>query len=46
MHRSESSAQSTLKVVALMEAAKGFIVFGAGFGLLSLLHRDARRIAE
>ena len=46
MHRSESSAHRTLKVVALMEAAKGFIVFGAGFGLLSLLHRDARRIAE
>ena len=29
-----------------MEAIKGFIVFGAGFGLLSLLHRDVRRIAE
>lgn len=29
-----------------MEAVKGFIVFGAGFGLLTLLHRDVRRIAE
>jgi len=29
-----------------MEAVKGGIVFGAGFGLLSLLHRDVRRIAE
>jgi uncharacterized membrane protein (DUF2068 family) len=29
-----------------MEAIKGLIVFGAGFGLLSLLHRDVRRIAE
>ncbi len=43
---SESSAHRTLKVVALMEAVKGFIVFGAGFGFLSLLHRDVRRIAE
>ena len=29
-----------------MEGIKGFIVFGAGFGLLALLHRDVRRIAE
>ncbi len=36
----------TLKAVALMEAVKGFIVFGAGFGMLVLLHRDVRRIAE
>ena len=41
-----SSANRTLKVVALMEAVKGFIVFGAGFGLLALLHRDVRHIAE
>ncbi|MEP7101492.1 MAG: DUF2127 domain-containing protein [Burkholderiales bacterium] len=41
-----SSAHRTLKLVALMEAIKGFIVFGAGFGLLALLHRDVRRIAE
>ena len=29
-----------------MEAVKGVIVFGAGFGLLTLLHRDVRHIAE
>ena len=42
----ESASRRTLKLVALMEAAKGAIVFGAGFGLLALLHRDVRRIAE
>ena len=35
-----------LRVVALFEAVKGVIVIGAGFGLLTLLHRDVRRIAE
>lgn len=35
-----------LRAVALMEAVKGLIVFAAGFGLLALLHRDVRRIAE
>ena len=34
-----------LRVIALMEAVKGFIVFGAGFGMLSLLHRDVRQVA-
>jgi uncharacterized membrane protein (DUF2068 family) len=28
-----------------MEALKGFIVIGGGFGLLSLLHRDVRQVA-
>lgn len=42
----ESSTHRTLKLVALMEAAKGGIVFGAGFGLLALLHRDVRQVAE
>lgn len=41
-----ASPHRTLKLVALMEAAKGSIVFGAGFGLLALLHRDVRHIAE
>lgn len=41
-----SSSRRTLKLVALMEAVKGFIVFGAGFGLLALLHRDVRHVAE
>jgi len=40
------SYQRTLRLVALMEAVKGGIVFGAGFGLLALLHRDVRRAAE
>ena len=37
---------AALRAVALMEALKGLIVFGAGFGLLALLHHDVRRIAE
>ena len=37
---------NALRAVALMEAAKGLIVFGAGFGLLTLLHRDVRHVAE
>lgn len=40
------TSERALKVVALMEAVKGGIVFGAGFGLLALLHRDVRHIAE
>ncbi len=34
-----------LRLVALLEAVKGAIVIGAGFGMLTLLHRDVRRIA-
>jgi len=41
-----SSPHRTLQLVALMEAVKGVIVFGAGFGVLTLLHRDVRHIAE
>ena len=40
------AAHRTLKLVAVMEAVKGLIVFGAGFGLLTLLHRDVRHVAE
>lgn len=43
---SENSSHRTLQIVALMEAVKGLIVFGAGFGLLTLLHRDVRHVAE
>jgi uncharacterized membrane protein (DUF2068 family) len=43
---SEPAPKSALRAVALMEALKGLIVFGAGFGLLALLHRDVRRVAE
>lgn len=35
-----------MQAVAVMEAVKGVIVIGAGFGLLGLLHRDVRHIAE
>ncbi len=42
----EPSSRRALRLVALMEAVKGFIVFGAGFGMLALLHRDVRHIAE
>jgi len=35
-----------LRAVALFEAVKGLIVFGAGFGLLALVHHDVRRVAE
>lgn len=34
-----------MHLVALMEAVKGFIVLGAGFGLLTLLHHDVAHIA-
>jgi uncharacterized membrane protein (DUF2068 family) len=34
-----------MQLVAVMEAVKGFIVLGAGFGLLTLLHRDVAHIA-
>ena len=44
--RLANSSHRALQIVALMEAVKGFIVFGAGFGMLALLHRDVRRIAE
>ena len=35
-----------MRVVAVFEAAKGAIVLLAGFGLLSLIHQDAQRLAE
>ncbi len=36
----------SVRAVALLEAAKGTLVILAGFGALSLIHRDARRFAE
>jgi len=35
-----------MRAVAMMEALKGVVVFGAGFGLLALLHHDVRHVAE
>ncbi len=34
-----------VRVVALFELLKGVVVIGAGFGLLTLLHRDVRQLA-
>ena len=36
----------TVRAVALFEATKGVLALLAGSGALSLLHHDARRIAE
>jgi uncharacterized membrane protein (DUF2068 family) len=35
-----------VRAVAVFEAAKGLLVLIAGFGLLSLVHRDAQQTAE
>ena len=35
-----------VRAVAVFEAAKGLLVLVAGFGLLSLVHRDAQHAAE
>lgn len=35
-----------VRSVAIFEGAKGLIVLVAGFGLLSLIHRDAELVAE
>jgi len=35
-----------LRIVALLEGAKGVLVLVAGFGLLSLIHQDVQRIGE
>ena len=45
-HVPTTSTRRALQAVAVMEAVKGFVVFGAGFGLLALLHHDVRHIAE
>ena len=43
-----STAQGVagVRAVALFEASKGLLVLVAGFGLLSLVHRDAQHAAE
>lgn len=43
---SPMKTSGSVRAVALLEAAKGTLVFLAGFGALSLVHRDAQRIAE
>ena len=37
--------QESIRAIAVFEAVKGVFVLAAGFGLLSLLHKDAHRIA-
>ena len=37
---------TSTRAVALFEAAKGIVVLLAGFGALSLIHRDIQRAAE
>lgn len=43
--QSHSSASGNLRAVALLEASKGGLTVLAGFGLLTLLHRDVESIA-
>jgi uncharacterized membrane protein (DUF2068 family) len=35
-----------IRLVALLEAAKGAVVIIAGFGLMALIHRDVQAVAE
>jgi len=37
--------KESIRAIAVFEAVKGVFVLAAGFGLLSLLHKDAHRIA-
>jgi len=43
---SSSTSRSVVRTVALFEAAKGVLVLLAGFGCLTMLHRDAGELAE
>ena len=43
--RKLSARAEALRAIGAFEALKGVVVIVAGFGLLSLLHRDVRRIA-
>ena len=40
-----AAVRKSLRAVAIIEALKGILVLGVGFGLLSFLHRDGRAIA-
>jgi len=42
----EDATRTGLKLVALLETAKGVLVLAAGFGLLTLLHQDVGLAAE
>ena len=43
---SSSTSRSVVRTVAFIEAAKGLLVLLAGFGCLTMLHRDAGEVAE
>ncbi|MEO5762904.1 MAG: DUF2127 domain-containing protein [Vicinamibacteria bacterium] len=45
-NQSAQLSSAGVRSVAVFEAAKGLIVLAAGFGLLSLLHRDVQAVAE
>jgi uncharacterized membrane protein (DUF2068 family) len=38
--------KKSIRVIAILEAAKGILVLLAGFGLLGLIHCDAQRMIE
>ena len=42
----ERSKRGALRTIAAFEALKGLIVLAAGFGVLTLLHKDAYEIAD
>ena len=44
--KSEQVARAGLRTVAILEGMKGFVVLGAGLGLLSLIHRDVQGLAD
>src|SRR6266481_1578114 len=43
---SKGSANAGLRIMALIEGAKGMLVLAAGLGLFALAHRDVQSIAE
>ena len=45
MNQLAAKPSGGLRFVAVLEAVKGVIVIAAGFGLLTLLHRDVQKIA-
>ena len=44
--RSQTEVRTGVRLVALVEAAKGVLVLIAGCGILALVHRDAAALAE
>jgi uncharacterized membrane protein (DUF2068 family) len=44
--RTHAAARPGLRAVAALEAFKGLVVLLAGFGALSLVHRDVQALAE